>query len=225
MFRALSLSLQQLGDPAIIWVFVKSFALTLIIFVGLGAGAVFGARALVEAWGWGAEGGFAAAATAALAAFVAAWLLFRAVAMPVMTLFADEIVAAIEAKHYPEAAKSARPVSVALGVWMALGSIARLTGANLIALPLYLLLIVTGIGPLILFVLINAWLLGRDLGEMVAARHLDGTARRDWLRVTRGERGLMGLIVTGLFVLPFVNFIAPIMGAAMATHLFHGKAA
>jgi CysZ protein len=221
MILALWLSIQQLGDPAIIRVFVKSFALTLVIFVGIGAGLVLSARALVEAWGWGQEGGLAAAAVAALAAFAAAWLLFRAVAMPVMSLFGDEIVAAIEAKHYPEAAKRARPISIARGLWMALGSIARLIGANLLALPLYALLLVTGVGPLILFALINAWLLGRDLGDMVAVRHLDDQGRRKWLKVTGGARSLMGLIITGMFMLPFVNFIAPIMGAAMATHLFH----
>jgi len=31
----------------------------------------------------------------------------------------------------------------------------------------------------------------------------------------------MGAIVTGIFMIPIINLIAPIVGAGMATHLFH----
>ena len=35
----------------------------------------------------------------------------------------------------------------------------------------------------------------------------------------------MGVIVTGIFLLPVVNLLAPVLGAAMATHLFHRRTA
>jgi CysZ protein len=225
MLRALSLTLGQIGDRAILGVIAKSLALTLVIFAVLGVAAVFTTRALVATYGWGDDASFAAAAAAGLAFIVGAWLLFRAVAIPVIGLFADEVVAAIEARHYPAAAQIARPASVPLSLRLALASVARLILLNLLAVPLYAVLLFTAIGPVVLFLTINALLLGRDLGEMVAVRHLDAQPRKDWLRVTRGERAIMGAIVTGLFMIPIVNLIAPIVGAGMATHLFHRRQA
>jgi CysZ protein len=223
MLSALSLTLGQIGDRAILGVIAKSLALTLVIFGIIGVAAVFVARAVVAAYDWGSDAGMAAAAAAGLAVIVGAWLLFRAVAIPVIGLFADEVVAAIEARHYPAAAQIARPATVALSLRLAFASVARLTLLNLLAVPLYAVLLFTAIGPLILFLAINALLLGRDLGEMVAVRHLDAQARKDWLRVTRGERAIMGAIVTGIFMIPIINLIAPIVGAGMATHLFHRR--
>lgn len=225
MLRALSLTLGQIGDSAILRVIAKSLALTLAIFAVLGVATVFVTRTIVAAYGWGDDAGFAAAAAAGLAVVVGAWLLFRAVAIPVVGLFADEVVAAIETRHYPAAAQIARPATVALSLRLAFASVARLILLNLLAVPLYAVLLFTAIGPVILFIIINALLLGRDLGEMVAVRHLDAQARKDWLRVTRGERAIMGLIVTVIFMIPIINLIAPIVGAGMATHLFHRRQA
>lgn len=223
MLRALSLTLGQIGDRAILGVIAKSLALTLVIFGIVGVAAVFLTRAAVAAYGWGSDAGMAAAAAAGLAVIVGAWLLFRAVAIPVIGLFADAVVAAIESRHYPAAAQIARPATVALSLRLALASVARLILLNLLAVPFYAVLLFTAIGPAILFIIVNALLLGRDLGEMVAVRHLGAQARKDWLRVTRRERAIMGLIVTGIFMIPIINLIAPIVGAGMATHLFHRR--
>jgi CysZ protein len=94
---------------------------------------------------------------------------------------------------------------------------------NLIALPFYILLLVTGVGTALLFVAVNGVAFGRDLGEMVAARHLDRAGRQAWLRATRGDRALMGVIVTAIFLVPLINLLAPVLGATLATHLFHGE--
>ena len=80
----------------------------------------------------------------------------------------------------------------------------------------------TGVGTALLFFAVNAWLLGRDLGDMVASRHLAPAAMRTWRTATGGRRFLLGLAGTGLFVVPGVNILAAVIGAAMATHLFHG---
>lgn len=58
-------------------------------------------------------------------------------------------------------------------------------------------------------------------GEMVAARPIDAAAIRVWRKTSAGGRFLLGLAVTGLFVVPLVNILAPVLGAAMATNLFH----
>lgn len=220
MFRAFLLSSAQLGDPAVLRVFLKSTAVTLALFVLLGVGVWWITQALLASWiGWGATG--LATIFALFVSAFALWLLFRAVAVAVLGLFADEVVAAVEARHYPAALATARPVPFARSLATGLGSAGRVVLVNLAMLPVYVLLLATGIGTAAAFFLVNGWLLGRDLGDMVASRHLDGQGLAAWRARTGPRRFLLGLGGTGLFVIPFLNLAAPVLGAAMATHLFH----
>lgn len=218
MIRAFFLSLRQLSDPPVRRVLLLSFMLTLAIFVVLGIGLWWGIDAALARWTWhNALAGIAAGTATVLAA----WLLFRAVAVLVVGLFADTIVAAVERRHYPDRLATARPVSFGRGARMGLASAARFVAVNLLCVPVYLALLVTGIGTAAAFFLVNGWLLGRDLGDMVAARHLPAAAMRDWRAATAGRRFVLGLVATGLFVVPVLNIVAAVVGAAMATHFFH----
>ena len=60
---------------------------------------------------------------------------------------------------------------------------------------------------------------------MVAVRHLPDDDLARWRGVTRLSRFTLGAAGTALFFVPFVNFVAPVLGAAMATHLFHRRTA
>ena len=221
MIRAFLLSLAQLGDRRILAVLVKSLALTALLFVIAGGLAWWGTERALS-WATGLHSTLLAGALTFVALALALWFAFRAVAMLVVGIFADDIVEAVEAKHYPAARKTARPVGLVRSLRMGLGSAARFVAVNLILLPLYLALLATGIGTAALFFAVNAWLLGRDLGDMVAARHIAPSAMRDWHKATGGRRFLLGLAGTGLFVVPGLNLLAPVLGAAIATHLFHG---
>ena len=139
----------------------------------------------------------------------------------VITTFTDRISRAVEERHYPEAAREARPIGLARGATMGLKSGGRLILFNLLALPFYLLLLITGIGPFILFVIVNGLAFGRDLGELAASRHGDSSSRRAWIKETRGEQHLIGTIVSVLFLVPFANLLAPVIGTAAAIHLFN----
>jgi uncharacterized protein involved in cysteine biosynthesis len=154
---------------------------------------------------------------------VAAWLLFPAVAITVMTSFSDRIAGVVEGLHYPDAAELARPIGVGQGLLIGLKSAARLIAFNLLAMPFYLVLLVTGVGPLILFVIVNGIAFGRDVAELAAARHGDRVSRRAWLRQTRGQQHLIGLVASGLFLVPFANLLAPVIGTAAAIHLFNNS--
>ena len=158
---------------------------------------------------------------AILLTLLGAWFIFPGVAITVMTGFADRIAAAVEVLHYPNAAARARPIGIARGALMGLKSAARLIAFNLLAMPFYLLLIVTGVGPFILFVIVNGIAFGRDLGSLAAARHGDRLSRRAWLKQTRGQQHLIGLVVSVLFMVPFANLLAPVIGTAAAIHLFN----
>ena len=227
MIRIMILAFGDLADRRILAILVQAFALTALLFVVLGlvAGrllsgsdpcALVGFDSCPVGTGTGGIG-------ALLLTFAAAWFLFPGVAVGVLMGFADRIAAAVEQRHYPAAAAAAWPIGIARGAMMGLKSAGRVLLFNLFALPFYVMLIVTGIGPLVLFVIVNGLAFGRDLAELAAARHGDRVKRRAWLKATRGEQGLLGTLVSVLFLMPFVNLISPIVGAAMAIHLYNRR--
>jgi len=221
--RALALAFGQLGDPAILQVLGKCIAITLAIFAALGAALWWALDAAVADWAtrfMPAGSGHALAGALALAiAIVGGWLLFRIVALAVVQFFADEVVEAVERRHYPRHADNARKLPFATELSISLRATGRTVLANLLALPVALALLVTGIGPAIIFWVVNAVLLGRELQDMVWLRH-----RRDSHEVAPmngAERFLLGGAIVALLAIPFLNLIAPIIGAASATHMVH----
>ena len=194
----------------------KTLTLTLLIFVALGGSIWAGFHALRLHYGWGG-GGLAEATATALAVVALGWLLFRATAMAAMGLFADDIIETVERQSYPDAAATARPVGWARSGRYALASLRRTLGWNLLALPAYLLLLVTGVGTIALFLALNAYLLGRDMADMVEPRHPALPP------IGRGSRWLMGLLSAIAFLVPLANLLAPIWSAAMAVHMLHGQ--
>jgi CysZ protein len=222
VIAAFLLSVGQLGDRRILGVLAKSLAVTLVLLATLGVALWYAGVAAARWAGLDAVSGIAGI-IALVAAVAFGWLLFRAIAVAVVGLFADDVVAAVEARHYPEALARARAVPFGRGIAMGAGSIARAILWNVAAIPLYLVLLATGVGTPIGFFAVNATLLGRDLGDMVAARHRPAAELPAFRRATRLSRLALGAAGTALLLIPFVNLIAPVLGAAMATHLFHRR--
>jgi CysZ protein len=225
MLNAFALALQQLADPALRRIWLKSLGATLLLFVVLGA-ALWSAADWALAWAGVEEARFAGAeGLRGLLAFAGAllggWLLWRIVALAVLQFFADDVVAAVEARHYPRHAAAARKLGWREELSRGLGGAARALLWNLAAVPVALVLLVTGIGAPLVFYLVNAVLLGRELQDMVWLRHRPTPDAP--VPLTKGERLLLGGIVTALLTVPFVNFLAPFLGAAAATHLIHRK--
>jgi len=148
--------------------------------------------------------------------------MFRVVAIAVLQVFGDDIIMAVERKYYAHVADSAKPVGFQRGLAMGLKSLARAVLLNLVALPVYIALLFTAIGLPIAFLIVNALLLGRDLQEMVVARHSVNLKDPRWTLSFTTRFGL-GLVAAGLFLIPFVNLLAPIIGASMAAHLVHRR--
>ena len=218
---AFARALGQLGDRRVLAVLAKSIAVTLAIFVALGIALWRGMARLIEhyAAGYGELGGL----IGILLAVIGGWLLFRVVALFVLQFFADEVVLAVEARDYPEDAANARKLKFAEEARGALGGLTRAVVVNLIALPFAILLLVTGVGTAILFWAVNAWLLGRELQDMVWLRHRPDKAAVSPLGGL--TRFTLGGIVAAMLLVPFVNLLAPVLGAAAATHLVHGRRA
>lgn len=207
-------ALGQLGDRAVVAVLVKSIAITLAVFAGLGVGLWFALAEAAQRFGVG-EGW--AGLAAVLLVPIAMWLLFRIVALAVLQFFADEVVAAVEARHYPALAGAARPLPLRREVALATRGLMRALGYNLLALPLAAVLAFTAIGPALVFLAVNAVLLGREFTDMAWLRHCAGDERGN--PAFRTERVLLGAAIAGMMLVPFVNFIAPVIGAAAGTHL------
>lgn len=226
MMRAFFLALDDLGDRRILGILGRSLLVTLLIFAGIGIALAYALNGFDPCGLWSDDtcplGPSASGFGAFLLTACLLWFLFPAIGLGVISAYMDRIIAAVEARHYPQALASARPLGWARGALLGLRSSLRVLVYNLVALPFYILLLVTGIGPVLLFIAVNGVAFGRDLGEMVAVRHLDRPERQAWLGETRGDRALMGAIVTGVFLLPLINLLAPVLGAAMATHRLHG---
>lgn len=222
MIAELPRALAQLADRRLVAVFLKSVALTLLILAGLWFG--------LDAWlsgssapplpVWMRRFWTDAADWAALPIVViGGWFLFPGIATGVMGLFLDDVVDAVEDRHYPRA-MAQRRVPLAEAGLLALGSAARVVLWNVVLAPVYLLLLFTAVGPLILFTAVNGWLMGRDLLEMVAVRHMPRAEASALIASNRALRLRLGLTAAPLFLVPVLNLFAPIIAAALAAHAF-----
>lgn len=220
MLTAFFKSLGQLGDRAILAALGWTLLLAVVIF-GLTGWALWQGLIWVMARYGGPLAEYAqwTGVLAVIVTIVAFWFWWRVVAIAVLQLFADRIVVAVERKHYPDAAKSAIDLPLGPSLAMALRSLGRALLYNLLALPFALILLFTGVGAPMLFLAVNAVLVGRDLDEMVTVRH----PGLDMQPATRTSRFVLGLIANLLLLVPLVNLLAPIIAAAMATHLFHQR--
>jgi len=211
----------QLADPAVVRVAAKSVLVTVLAFAAGGVVLWWGLGLLVRSGPVDAllPDGYeetAQAFAALLLSLLAFWLLFRVVALAVLQFFADEIVAAVEARHYPEAARRARPLPFGRDLANSLRGACRALALNALALPLMLVLWITGIGPAIVLLLVNAFLLGRELTDMAWLRHERDCPGNP---VPKVERFALGAIVAALMLVPLANLLAPVVGAAAGTHL------
>lgn len=220
---ALTLAAGDLARRPMLAILARAVAWTILIFAGLfvllawllsGADpcSLVGDECPLDPW----SGGFGAL----FATLLLGWFLFPGVAIGVLTGMSERITQAVEDIHYPQAAAHSIPLGWGRGLWLGIRSGARVLFYNLVALPIALLLLITGIGPFIVFALVNGLAIAPDLGELAAGRTLRGPALRDWLREHRWPLRMIGLTVGVLLIIPFVNLVAPLFGAAAAVHLY-----
>jgi len=151
------------------------------------------------------------------------WLGFVIVAQNVAGLFLDQVVDAVEARHYP----GLPPVSQTFRQVIAAGFnlTVMVIVVNLLVLPAYLLLSFLPPANLVLFYLVNGYLFGREYFETVVFRREQGVPAAARWRARRGTWILGGAAIAFLMTIPIVNFVAPIVGAAFFTHLVNRRPA
>lgn len=215
MIHALMLSFQSLSDRRVVLLLTKVILLTLVAFIILGIALWFALQQLFLWLNLGDGGLWSGLLSVAIIA-LSAVLLFRVIAVAITWVFADDIIDAVEDHHYPQHAQMGVRPKLATGIQMAMRSVVRVIAYNILALPLYIILVVTGVGTAIAFLLINALLMGRDLEDMLVARH---GKRHGSIR--KLPRLLLGLLATAAMMIPFINFFVPVLATAMAVHMVH----
>lgn len=152
-----------------------------------------------------------------LAGAVAAVLLFPVCFVLVGSFFQETVADAVEARHYGEL-PPADGAPFLSGIYTALRFTLRALAVNALALPLYLVLLWVAGSGLALMLAVNGMLTGREYFETVALRRLsrpemDALRRRNRWAIFRS-----GCFIVGLTFIPFVNLLAPVLGAALMVH-------
>jgi CysZ protein len=214
MIVALARACAELFTPALRRIVALSLALAVASFIGLwlAVAALIHHAALFGWWplDWLVD------LLGAIAVLALSWLLFPAILTIVMGFFLDRVAAAVEALDYPGLGPVRR--AAAFDVIVATLRLMALTLLlNLLALPVYLLM--PGINFFV-FLGLNGYLLGRAYFEVVALRRLDGAATRAVRHRFGGRVFLGGIVIAGLFSLPLINLVAPVIATAFMVHLF-----
>ena len=214
MLAALLRAFAALPTPPLRRAVLLSLALAAASFVlaWIGAGILLNHAAL---FGW-APLDWLAGILGGVAVLVLSWLLFPAVVTLAMGFFLDGVAAAVEARDYPGLAPARRmPLREIVATTLRLMGLTVLL--NLLALPIYLL--VPGLN-LALFLALNGYLFGREYFEVVALRRLDFAAARAARRHFAGRVFLAGVAIAGLFAVPLVNLVVPVVATAFMVHVF-----
>ena len=216
LFSAISKTLSQLFSPPFRNVLWKSLGLTIALFIGfwLILQASYGAflAPLLVDYAW--------------VSTMLAWLLGAGLVLgmgflvaPVSSVFAgiflDEIADEVEARHYASDPQG-KPLQLAESIGITLRFFGLVVVGNLIALILVLFL---GLGVLIFF-LLNGYLLGREYFQFAALRHHSLEEVTLMQKRFGSEIFVAGLAIALVLLIPIINFLTPLFAGALMVHVF-----
>ena len=226
MLSNLSKSIAQLSDPILrraallgIGGSASIFLFLNIFFVWLFASQVD--LSTLGLWGWLEDVfNWLAAFVFGFSLLIVSTILFPSVATIFVGLFFEEVVTAVEKRHYPnEPPARAQPVSQVLASTAKFALV--VVSLNLLCLPLYLILIFVPPFNLVLYYLLNGYLVSREYFELVSFRRMDPIAARSIRLHNRGRILLSGILITFLLTIPIINFLTPVIATAFMAHVFH----
>ncbi|WND04113.1 EI24 domain-containing protein [Temperatibacter marinus] len=167
-------------------------------------------------WGW-ADTTFAILAIPLFG--IVGYFLFPPIARVVMGVMNEQIMDAVEEDYYPHNLKK-REVGFTENLVHALKFGIVVLVVNLLALIPYLILLTTlGIGTLVLYLLINGYLVGREYMEIAALRHMSFQEMKAFRIRHQSKMMLGGIANAAMFLVPVLNLAAPIIGTAIMTHI------
>ncbi len=207
-------ALAQIFTPPLRRVFWKTLGLTLLLLVLVFVGAETAlAHFLTFPARWLAT---SLTLLAALVLFVGFVFAITPVSFLVAGFFFDELAGIVEEEIDPQHPGRTAPLSQQIQVTIVFALLAL--ALNIVALAL---LLVPGVNAAI-FLLVNAYLLGRGYFELAALRHRPPA---DIARLRRGHElqiFLAGMFIAALAAVPIVNLLTPLFGAALMVRV-HDK--
>jgi CysZ protein len=214
MLKAALRALEALSSPALRRVVMLSLAIAVTCFIGLWVGVALILDHLPTI-GWRAVN-WLIDLVGVVGAALLSWLLFPAVVTMIMGFFLEPVAAAVEALHFPGRGPPRRQ-----SIYETLVPSVRLMlltiVLNLLALPLYLLL--PGLNVFI-FLGLNGYLFGREYFEIVALRRLTIDEVKTVRHRFSGRVFSGGVMIAGVFAVPLINLIAPVIATAFMVHVF-----
>lgn len=212
MLNAVLLALRDIPTPPFRAVFLKSVGLTLallaVVWIGTFAGAEHFAMTLPENWRTAVDW------LAGLLLFLGLGFLVAPVTALFAGLYADEVAEVVERTRYPEDRPGvSQPLMT--GLVQALRFTAFVVLVNIAMLPL---LFLPGLN-IPVFLVVNAYLLGREYFEQVAMRFRPPEAARALRSAHSGKVMLGGLSIALLLAIPILNILTPLYATALMVHV------
>jgi CysZ protein len=217
LIQAVFAAARDVFSPALRRILWKSLALTMALLALVWLG-------LTRLFDWFLDGTTVAAEypilegfaffLAGFGIFVALVYLLPAVTAIVAGYFLDDVAEVIERGDYP-----ADPPGMALPMGSAILYGLRFAGLSiLVNLAALLLFFIPGINIGVFFVA-NAYLLGREYFELAAGRFWPQAEVTGMRMEHRGTVLAAGAVLAGLVLVPVLNLVTPIFGAALMVHL------
>lgn len=223
MFGDFQKALGQLGDPRFLRVVGVGLALSLGLLVAAYAGLVavidwFVPSSVSLPW-LGEVGGLETLLSVGSIFLMIGLSIFLMVPVAVLFsgFFLEDVVRAVEDRHYP-GLPAAAPLKLSDSLIDAINLLGLMIVANLCALVFYLFA-----GPFIplVFWAVNGLLLGREYFSLVAMRRLGRQGAKQLRARHAAEVWMAGALMAVPLSVPLVNLFIPVLGAATFSHMFH----
>ncbi len=223
IFNDFSSALGQLGDSRFLRVVAWGLGLSLALLVGAYAGLLllidWLAPATLDIPFVGPVGGLETLLSVGSFFLMIGLSIFLMVPVAAVFsgLFLEDVVQAVEDRHYPTL-PPATPLKLSDSLIDALNFLGLLVAANVLALILYFFA-----GPFIplVFWAVNGLLLGREYFTLVAMRRLGRQGAKALRARHAGKVWLAGALMAAPLSIPLVNLVVPVLGVATFTHMFH----
>jgi len=197
-------------------VVLKSLGLTILLFFGLWFGmqnlATVYLVPFLEGWSWTIAILFWILGAGLV---VAAGFLLAPVTAIFAGLFLDEVAENVERHSYPDD-PSGNAIPLLPSLWLASKFGLLVLAANIITL---LLVWLAGLG-LIVFFVVNGYLLGREYFQFAAMRFHDEREANQLRKDHSLDVFLSGLIIALFMSVPVLNLLTPVFAVKMMVHLF-----
>ena len=165
----------------------------------------------ILSWAWG------------LIALIFGALLLPPITIIIGSIYSDSIVDHIEKKYYPSRLGMRQIKFSELGFSISKNFCITIT-VNILLAPLYLIGTFFPIISFLIFYSVNGYLIGKELFETVASRHLEMKDRYLLKKQNNSKVIIGGIIMVGISTIPILNLIAAVLGIVFMTHFFHSLA-